>query len=48
MLRMINIIGEEIKSYRDNSFSKNEFFFDYLKTEIKEKRKMGHLTIIKS
>ena len=46
--KMINILGEEIKSYRAKSFSKNEFFFDYLKTEIKEKRKMGHLTIIKS
>ena len=45
---MVNIIGEEIKSYRAKSFSKNEFFFDYLKKEIKEKRKMGHLTIIKS
>jgi 5-(carboxyamino)imidazole ribonucleotide synthase len=45
---MVNIIGEEIKSYRAKSFSKNEFFFDYLKTEIKKKRKMGHLTIIKS
>ena len=45
---MVNIIGEEIKSYRAKSFSKNEFFFDYLKTEIKEKRKMGHLTIINS
>ena len=45
---MINIIGEEIKIYRTKVYSKNEFFFDYLKTEIKEKRKMGHLTIIKS
>ena len=45
---MINIIGEEIKNYRVKSYSKNEFFFDYLKREIKEKRKMGHLTIIKS
>jgi 5-(carboxyamino)imidazole ribonucleotide synthase len=44
---MINIIGEEIKTYREKSYSKNEFFFDYLKSEIKEKRKMGHLTIIK-
>ena len=44
---MINIIGEEIRTYREKSFSKNEFFFDYLKTEIKEKRKMGHLTTIK-
>ena len=45
---MINIIGEEINSYRVKSYSKNEFFFDYLKKEIKEQRKMGHLTTIKS
>jgi 5-(carboxyamino)imidazole ribonucleotide synthase len=44
---MINILGEEIKTYREKSYSKNEFFFDYLKSEIKEKRKMGHLTIVK-
>ena len=44
---MINIIGEDIKDYRNKSYSKNEFFFDYLKTEVKKKRKMGHLTIIK-
>ena len=44
---MINIIGEDIKIYRDKSYKKNEFFFDYLKTEIKKKRKMGHLTTIK-
>ena len=44
---MINIIGEDIKTYRKKSYTKNEFFFDYLKSEIKEKRKMGHLTIIK-
>ena len=25
-----------------SKFNKNEFFFDYLKKEIKEKRKMGH------
>ena len=44
---MINIIGEDIKDYRNKSYSKNEFFFDYLKTEIRKKRKMGHLTTIK-
>jgi 5-(carboxyamino)imidazole ribonucleotide synthase len=44
---MINIIGKEIKLYRDKPYSKNEFFFDYLKMEIKEKRKMGHLTTIR-
>jgi len=45
---MINIIGGEIKTYREKSYSKNEFFFDYAKSEIKEKRKMGHLTTLKS
>jgi 5-(carboxyamino)imidazole ribonucleotide synthase len=44
---MINIIGEDIKTYRDKLYVKNEFFFDYLKKKIKKKRKMGHLTIIK-
>ena len=44
---MINIIGGEIKTFREKSYSKNEFFFDYSKSEIKEKRKMGHLTTIK-
>ena len=45
---MINIIGEDIKAYRDRLYSKNEFFFDYLKKEIIKKRKMGHLTTIKA
>ena len=44
---MTNIIGEQIINYRNKNFNKNEFFFDYLKTEIKEKRKMGHITILK-
>ena len=44
---MINLIGEEIISYRNKKFKDNEFFFDYLKKEIKENRKMGHLTTIK-
>ena len=44
--RMINIIGEEIVSYRSKKYSENEFFFDYGKKEIKKNRKMGHLTII--
>ena len=44
---MINVIGADIKNYRGKSYFKNEFFFDYLKSEIKEKRKMGHLTIVK-
>jgi 5-(carboxyamino)imidazole ribonucleotide synthase len=45
---MINLIGDQIVYYRDNpKISDNQFFFDYLKKEIKEKRKMGHLTILK-
>jgi 5-(carboxyamino)imidazole ribonucleotide synthase len=43
---MINLIGDEITPYRNKPFMDNEFFYDYLKTEIKQKRKMGHLTII--
>ena len=44
--KMINLIGEDIEVYRNKSFKDNEFFFDYLKKEVKEKRKMGHITII--
>ena len=45
--KMINLIGDEISSYRKISkLNNNEFFFDYLKKEIKEKRKMGHLTTL--
>ena len=44
--RMINLIGSDIKMYKDKKLVENEFFFDYLKKEIKDKRKMGHLTII--
>tara|TARA_Y100001954_G_scaffold160378_1_gene170289 strand:+ start:246 stop:1295 length:1050 start_codon:yes stop_codon:yes gene_type:complete len=45
---MINLIGNQIEPYRkDFNFKDNEFFFDYLKKEIKEKRKMGHITTLK-
>jgi 5-(carboxyamino)imidazole ribonucleotide synthase len=45
--KMINLIGEQISHYRNLSkFNENEFFFDYLKKEIKEKRKMGHITTL--
>tara|TARA_Y200000002_G_scaffold347150_1_gene322173 strand:- start:568 stop:1614 length:1047 start_codon:yes stop_codon:yes gene_type:complete len=45
--KMINLIGSQIKPYRENyKLSDNEFFFDYLKKEIKEKRKMGHITTL--
>ena len=45
---MINLIGDQIIPYRNNpKLSENQFYFDYLKKEIKEKRKMGHLTTLK-
>ena len=44
--KMINLIGEDILVYRNKIFKGNEFFFDYQKNAVKEKRKMGHLTII--
>ena len=44
---MINILGKEIEEYRSKTFSSDEFFFDYGKKVIKDKRKMGHLTILK-
>ena len=45
--KMINLIGSQIEAYRKNiNLNNNEFFFDYLKKEIKEKRKMGHITTL--
>ena len=44
--KMLNLIGNDISNYRGKTFADNEFFYDYLKTEIRDKRKMGHLTII--
>ena len=45
--KMINLIGNQIEPYRQNiKLSDNEFFFDYLKKEIKDKRKMGHITTL--
>ena len=44
---MLNIIGDQIIPYREKEkFENNQFFFDYLKKEIKMKRKMGHLTTL--
>ena len=44
---MVNLIGDQITNYRKSpKFKDNEFFFDYLKKEIKEKRKMGHITTL--
>ena len=44
---MTNIIGNEINTYRKRKYLENEFFFDYLKEEVRDKRKMGHLTTTK-
>jgi len=44
--KMTNIIGDQINDYRNKKFTQKEFFFDYLKKEIKRKRKMGHLTTL--
>jgi len=44
--KMINIIGDQIEIYRNQKFESNQFFFDYLKKDIKERRKMGHLTTL--
>ena len=44
---MINILGKEIEEYRFKNFENFEFFFDYKKKVIKDKRKMGHLTVLK-
>ena len=44
--KMTNVIGDQISVYRNKEFNSNEFFYDYLKKDIKEKRKMGHLTTL--
>ena len=45
--KMINLIGNQIEPYRKNLIlNDNEFFIDYLKKEIKTKRKMGHITTL--
>ena len=44
--KMINLIGDDILFYKNKKLKDNEFFFDYLKKTVKEKRKMGHLTTI--
>ena len=44
---MINILGKDIVEFRKKVFADPKFFFDYGKKVIKDKRKMGHLTILK-
>ena len=43
-----DLMGSGALKFLDKEHSENEFFFDYLKKEIKQKRKMGHLiTLLK-
>ena len=45
--KMVNLLGDQITHFRNKQkFNENEFFFDYLKKEIKQKRKMGHVTTL--
>ena len=44
---MLNILGDEILNFREKKFKQNEFFFDYLKKDIRPGRKMGHITTLK-
>ena len=44
--KMINLIGDQISIYRNKKYNSNEFFYDYQKRYIKDKRKMGHLTTL--
>jgi 5-(carboxyamino)imidazole ribonucleotide synthase len=43
---MTNVLGKEIEEYRNKSFAWPDHFYDYGKKEIKDKRKMGHITKI--
>ncbi len=44
--KMLNLLGNQINIYRNKKLAPNEFFYDYQKLEIKNKRKMGHLTTL--
>ena len=45
--KMVNLIGNQIEPYRQKiKLNDKEFLFDYLKKEIKDKRKMGHITTL--
>ena len=48
-LRYAIILNDILDSTSNNKkYTEKEFFFDYLKKQIKPKRKMGHLTIIEN
>ena len=44
---MFNVLGKDIEAYKSKKFNEDEFFYDYGKKSIKDKRKMGHLTVLK-
>ena len=45
--QMLNLLGEDIFKYRNQSkIEKDAFFHDYFKKEVKKGRKMGHVTKI--
>ena len=41
---MTNILGSDIIDARKSKYLNKQFFHDYLKADVKENRKMGHLT----
>ncbi len=43
---MLNLIGDDIKDYRDKKITKGHYFYDYEKKSIMDGRKMGHITKI--
>ena len=44
--KMTNVIGDQITIYRKKEYNSTEFFYDYQKKVVKDKRKMGHLTAL--
>jgi len=41
---MINALGNNIYKFIERKSNNKEFFYDYGKIQVKEKRKLGHLT----
>ena len=41
-----SLASKEIETYRKKTFNLDEYFFDYRKKIIKDKRKMGHITTL--
>ena len=47
VMKKAKLTLKDIETYRSKSFNKDEFFYDYGKKTIKDKRKMGHFTVLK-